>query len=307
MSISIDARIRLGWKTYERGFEDGLDSYQTIWQEIAEEDTLTVGASKQIEMDFSEEEMREWTGERLSTPLYTKIHTAFVKEYELFAKIPFAAFKDDTYGDSRFIKKFQRIGAAAKRHPQNQVINALKNGQTLACVDDQFFFSTTHPMNFFANGGPVWSNYYAAGTDLNRDNYMNVYMEMMLRKTWMGLPFRCMPSILLIPPQLKFIAEEILGDATYPVDGVAVRNKLQNTTRYIVCQDLMDQPTTWYLLSTENMRKPVHVLSKEKPTLQQVTNTSNLQFHIREIEYVADARDGVYFDWPHLATKCVGD
>ena len=58
MSISIDARIRLGWKTYERGFEDGLDSYQTIWQEIAEEDTLTVGASKQIEMDFSERNTR---------------------------------------------------------------------------------------------------------------------------------------------------------------------------------------------------------------------------------------------------------
>lgn len=306
--LSIADKIRLAWKVYEKGFAEGMEQETSIWQEIAAEDTLTSGHTKEFPMSFSSSEFREWTGERASGVMHTKVYSAGVKEYEVFEKVPVAAFKDDMWGDSIWLDKFRDMGAAAKRHPEIQVISAYQNGHNsnMLCVDEKPMFATDHPLNFFEPEAGVFSNYYV-GTALTTGNFEAIYDEMMLRKTWMGIEMGLMPSILLIPPQLRRTAMKILKHSEVVEDGAAIPNDNFESAKIVISARLATQPTTWYVLAPLGRKRPVHFMWREKPVLKQETPTAQAENHIREVSYVGDARSGVYFNWPHLATKCTAE
>lgn len=314
--ISIEQKIRLAWKTYEKGFAEGLEEETFIWRDIAQETTLASGHTKEFPMSFTHTEWREWAGERQSGIMQTKVYSFGVKEYESFVKVPATAFEDDVFDQDMWVDQFRDMGNGAARLPENLVIAAYQNGDAAGsiCVDDLPYFSTSHPDNYFAPVTP-WSNLYTSW-DLTQTNFEIAYDLMRKRRTWMGIAMNIRPDTLLVPPSLERRAMKILEHAEIPfvstntdgssISATMVPNDNYKKCRIVVSQDLDNQPNTWYLLSTRGRKKPVTLMWRKKPVLKKSTPTAASEDHIREVEYVGTSRAGVGFGWPHFATKCVG-
>jgi phage major head subunit gpT-like protein len=308
-TLSLSDKIRVARTVYEKDFAKGLGEADTVWQKLAKESTLSQGSVKEFPMLFAQVDFEEWAGERNSGVMNSEVYSFGVKEYQAYYRVPTTTFEDEIYLDDGTRDGFVDMGRAASALPDKLVAAAFENGDasTSICVDKMPFFSAAHPTNYFEDGSPVFSNLYT-GLDMTLDNILTVIEDMKLRKTWMGLPFKVKPNILMVHPKRGTEARDLMEEQHTIVtastgEALYVKNKGYNKLM-VIENDYLTNENDWYVLGAVGSRKPAHLLWRKKPVMKQETPTPHDENHVREMSYLVNARAGVGYDFPHLASKC---
>lgn len=148
--------------------------------------------------------------------------------YALGSRASWELIEDDQYG---IIRQMPKAHARSAMFAREQVaFNVLNLGfSTITTTDGVSLFNTQHPLlggTAATNVGPGLTNViFAAGTYPNRPSpdidLSFTAIQLMVNQferlvDSQGIPVRVKPRTILIPPELKFIAREILGSPGKP-------------------------------------------------------------------------------------------
>jgi phage major head subunit gpT-like protein len=187
--------------------------------------------------------------------------------YALGSRASWELIEDDQYG---LIKQVPKSHARSAMFIREQVaFNVLNLGfSTLTTADGVSLFNTQHPLlggTQATNIAPGVSNViFASGTYPNRPSpdldLSFTAIQVMINQfermpDSQGIPIRCKPSTILIPPELKFTAREILGSPGKPYTANNELNSLLGEDlKFQVCHYLTSQ-SAWYAVPDKEMHQ----------------------------------------------------
>ncbi len=203
--------------------------------------------------------IREFTDERMPLGLLEHDYTIRNKTWESSIAIERAAIEDDKYGQIKL--RVVSLAREAKRHIDELVFGLLKDGFTGKCYDGKAFFATNH-----AEGDSgTQSNKGAAA--LSAAALQGAITAMMKYRDDRGKLMGVTPDMLVVPPDLQWVAMELLESAYWPEEGSstarAASNVLKGKLDLLVCPYLTDT-NDWFVLSTKGVVKPI-ILQNRTP------------------------------------------
>lgn len=147
------------------------------------------------------------------------------QSYALGFQVTKEAYSDDQYG------KIKRIGsdfsASIKQTVEATAANILTNGFTATTgtltIDGLSLYNSAHPLL----GGGTYSNRAATDISLSVSGLQEVFLLFEKMVNERGLIKRSMPTDLIIPPDLQFVANEILNSSYKPYTGNNEVNAVQ--------------------------------------------------------------------------------
>lgn len=135
--------LRTAGVGFKRNYQIGFDSHKPMWSEIATEVPSTNAAEEYGWLgDFPS--MREWIGERVIRQLGSHGYRIKNRKFEATVGFKLDDLADDNLGI--YAKRFEGLGEAASRHPDELVFETLEMGFQSDCYDGQRFFDTDHPV-----------------------------------------------------------------------------------------------------------------------------------------------------------------
>lgn len=132
-------------KAYNAAFRRGADRIQA--EQMFGKVAMTVPSSTAAEVYpwlGQLDGMKEWLGERQVDNFQQHAFTIRNRDWEKTVEVDRNHIEDDEYGV--YAMRFEHIGMATMRHPDELVWPLLKAGFTTLCYDGQFFFDTDHPV-----------------------------------------------------------------------------------------------------------------------------------------------------------------
>lgn len=199
------------------------------------------------------------------------IHTS----YALGVRSSWELYEDDQYNIINQIPKGLARGAHFAK--EMNTWNVLNLGfTTTTTVDGATLFNTQHPLlggSAATNIGPGVSAYISAvGTYPNKP-FVDVDLSITALQlainqfermiTSSGLPMQIKPRFLVIPPELKWIAREILGSPHKPYTADNEINSILNEDlRYFVSHYLTSL-SAWFLLPAKEDHTLKHITRRE--------------------------------------------
>ena len=232
-------------------FFDAYDAAPGDWEQIASVIPSEHDTEKYAWLG-SVPQMREFKDERIPAGLLEHDYSIKNKTWESSISVDRAALEDDQYGQIKL--RIQSLAEEARRHQNELVFGLLKDGFTSLCHDGQYFFDTDH-----AEGeSGTQSN---KGTDaLSAASLQDAVTKMSKFKDDKGKPLGIMPDTLVVPPDLKWTAMELI-DSVFAVDTVTGKtdnrkNVLAGSMSVIVSPYLTDT-TDWFLLCANRAVKPI--------------------------------------------------
>ena len=271
-------------------FFDAYESTIGDWEKIAtiipsEHDT------EQYAWLGSTPRMREFTDERLPAGLLEHDYSIKNKTWEASISVDRAALEDDQYGQIRI--RTQQLGAEARWHQDQIVFEMLDRGFGTAdtCHDGQYFFDSDHSEG-------------ASGTQSNKGTSALDSTTLQAAITAMskfvddkGKPLGVIPDTLVVPPDLKWTAMELLKSG-YNVDGTANNpgkiNVLQGALDLVVSPYLTNT-TNWFVFCTKRIVKPIIFQSRIPVDFQALEANSETGFMRDMYVYGVRARYNVGF------------
>ena len=246
--------------------------------------------------------IREFKDERIPAGLLEHDYSIRNKTWEASISVDRAALEDDQYGHIRL--RVQSLAEESKRHQDEMVFGLIKDGFASLCYDGQYFFDTDH-----AEGDSgTQSN---KGTDaLSAAALQAAITAMMKYKDDKGKPMGIVPDTLVVPPDLKWTAMELLESA-YNVKtadaNVGMRiNPLHGSLGLIVSPYLTDT-NDWFLLCTKRIVKPVIFQSRIPVEFASLEGNSENGFMRDQYVYGVRARYNVGFGlWQYAYGSQVG-
>jgi hypothetical protein len=182
--------------------------------------------------------------------------------YALGVRTSKELYDDDKYG---IIKKAPIALARSERYTKEMVaMNILNQGfsPNVVTVDGVSLFNSQHPLaagSAATNVGPGLANViYAVGTYPNRpstDIDLSITALQLATNQFerlvdgQGLPITIRPKLLVIPPELKFIAREILGSPGKPGTGDNDINSIIGEDLSFMVSHYTTSQGAWFLLS----------------------------------------------------------
>jgi len=188
------------------------------------------------------------------TVLYTHV------PYALGMRASWELYKDDQYSVIESIPKVLRRSAQFTK--EQAAFNIFNNGfSTVKTADGVSLFNPQHPLL----GGPAATNtgiglsgtIYAAGTfpnepstdvDLSVTALQLAINQFQRLVDGTGIPVVLKPQILLIPPELIWLAKEILGSPNKPYTADNEINSLVDQGLRVFISHYLSSHTAWYLL-----------------------------------------------------------
>jgi phage major head subunit gpT-like protein len=145
----------------------------------------------------------------------------------------------------------ERLELLAKRieqFPDDLIFNLMKTGITEICIDGETFFSDTHKAdpNNVITGVNTYDNKLALALDVT--NFNDAYQKMLMFPDGKGRPMGLMPTHLIVPPQLRKTAKDILEADTVSTGGTNVN---KGEVQLVVEPLLGDEGTRWFLISMD--------------------------------------------------------
>lgn len=242
--------------------------------------------------------MREWIGPRVAQNLSEHVYTLVNKSFESTVEVDRDDIEDDNLGIYSGIMMPQ-LGEAARKHPGRLIANMLQANPT--SFDGSALFADAHT-DF--NGGTYDNNFALA---LTADNFSTNWAIMTSYKGEDGEPLGVMPNLLIVPPQLKRVALEIVNATLTTGTNVAGgTNVLQGWADVLVVPELANQPTTWYLADVSKaikpcvfqMRRPVEFVARDNAADPKV-------FDMKKFTYGCEGRYNTGVSLPFLISKSV--
>jgi phage major head subunit gpT-like protein len=251
--------------------------------------------------------LREWVGPRQIQNVAARSYTLENKLWELTLSVDKFKLQDDSYGI--YAPMISMMGQQAAKWPDYMLVDKLRANSELL-YDGKAFFASDHPVNVDdpLNTG-VYDNDF--GLALSPDNFASVYTSMATFQGEDGKPLGITPNLLVVPPQLKltamnllngtFIAPQLVGGNT---QVGANANVLQGWAELLVVPELAVDPTTWYLFDTSKAIKPMFFQQRQAPILvPRVDPTDPEVFDKHQFVYGVEARGNVGYTLPFLGAR----
>lgn len=174
------------------------------------------------------------------------------------------AMKDDQTGTLE--RRVRGAGQNFQKHMNKMIFSALNVGDVATyglAYDGQYFFDTDH----VDKGASYNTNQSNKNTvALTLDNFETAWVAASTFLDDTGEVSGFMPSLLVVPPALKREAAQIADNReAYDVANRAI-NPFAGEVSYIVSPYL--DSTSWYLLSANEAIKPLFLVMREQPYLQ---------------------------------------
>jgi len=240
--------------------------------------------------------MREFKDERVPAGLLPHDYSIKNRTWEASIAVERAALEDDQYGQIKL--RVQELAQEAKRHQDELVFSLLKDGFTSLCYDGQYFFDTDHAE------GDSGTQSNRGTSALSASSLQAAFTAMMKFKDDKGKPMGIIPDALVVPPDLKWTAMELL-ESVYAPDTAAGKtemrkNVLSGALDMIVSPYLSDS-NDWLLLCTKRVVKPIIFQSRVPVEFAALEANSENGFMRDEYVYGVRARYNVGYGLWQLA------
>lgn len=238
--------------------------------------------------------MREWLGDRVIHGLEAAGFTIRKKDWEA----TIAVDRDEVLFDKLNLvrPRIQELARAAQAHYMDLIVDLLVKGFEQTCYDGQYFFDADHPV-----AGQSVSNKGTAV--LNADNYSAAYAAMQSVTDEQGKPLGVQPTHLVVPPQLRATALQILKAET--IEGTT--NIHRDSAVPVVLPELAAHPTKWFLLDLSRPLKPfILQVVKEAEFVALDSPDDDNVFKRREFLYGVDCIDNAGYGLWQLAWGSTG-
>jgi phage major head subunit gpT-like protein len=239
--------------------------------------------------------MREWIGERVIHGLEAHGYTLEKRDFELTIGV----HRDEILFDNLGVVKprIQDLAEQAKRQPDVLVAQLLLLGFETLCFDGQYFFDEDHPV-----GGESQSNVGSAV--LSADAFEAAYAAMGARLNEAGQPMGILPTDLVVPPQLRATANQIIKAET--IEGTTNTNR--DAVKVKVWPALASNPTAWFLFDLSRSVKPVIVKKTKAPEFVAMDKVDDEHvFNQKEFRYGVDSMVNAGYGLWQLAWASTGE
>lgn len=232
--------------------------------------------------------VREFKDERIPAGLYQHDYTIKNKTWEASIAVDRSALEDDEYGQIKL--RIQELAQEVKRHQDEVVFALLKDGFATLCYDGQYYFDTDH------SEGESGTQSNKGTAALSATSLQAAFTAMMKNKDDRGKVMGIIPDTLVVPPDLKWTATELL-ESVYAPDVVSGktdtrRNVLSGVVELIVSPYLTDS-TDWFLLCARRIVKPVIFQSRIPVEFAALESNSENGFMRDQFVYGVRARYNV--------------
>lgn len=249
--------------------------------------------------------LEEWVGPRTAQNLKEHSYVLNNKKFSRVVQIPREKIADDSLGIYTSVA-MPNLGKAAKKHPDVLAAQALQSSTDLA-FDGKTLFADDHPT--YDAAGDTYSN-DNDDTELDGDGVQAVVAKMQSIKGENGLPLELNPTLLVVPPQLRYKADTVMKSATYamPQTGTTVaatvQNVLQGWMEVLVVPQLANQPNVWYVIDTEKGILPlVYQLREAAELVARVNLEDPTVFDLDLFTWGVRIRDNVGYTLPFLIQR----
>lgn len=295
---SLDAlRVQL-----EMGFDAAYAATET-WHERLATSIPSSAKSNVYGWLAKQLKMSEWTGPRVALNLTERAYTLENKRFEATIEVDRDDIEDDNLGIYT-AALVPQLASAAKKHP-DQLLKAMlqsNSGNGPTAFDGQPLFADAHPTYF---GSTTYDNKFALALDAANFNTNWAAMASYIGED--GEPLGVMPNLLIVPPQLKKVALEIMNGTTIAqvfgsnTAAAAPDNVLKGWADVLVIPELANDPTRWYLADVSKAIKPL-IVQNRRP--DQFVSRDNMQdpkvFDQAKFTYGVDNRRAVGVSLPFL-------
>jgi phage major head subunit gpT-like protein len=287
-------------------FDKAYGATEPFWPKLATQVSSTT-ASTRYGWIAQQLALREWTGPRLAQNLSEHQYTLTNRKFEGTVEIDRDQIEDDNLGMYSSLIVPQ-LAAATKKHPDQLLKELIQSNPT--CYDGGALFHDSHPnYNATGTGATTYDNLFAS-TALSADNFHTVWTTMASYIGEDGNPLGVMPNALIVPPQLKRTALEIVtANVTGRVYGsntaaAAIDNVMKGWADVIVIPELANEGTTWYLADLSKPIKPFLWQVRRAPEFVSRDNMADPKvFDQEKFTYGVSHRGEVGVTLPFLIAK----
>lgn len=288
---------------FEMRFNEAYGATEPWWSQVA---TEIPSSAKSNTYGWLAQQvlLREWVGPRVALNLSERTYTLANKSYEATLEVDRDDIEDDNLGIYSAMLIPQLAQGAAKH--TDQLIKTMlqsNSGAGPTAYDGLPLFDDSH-LTYDASG-TTYDNKF--GVALTADNFNTNWAAMASYTGEDGQPLGVMPNLLIVPPQLKRTALEIMSATmTAKVFGsdtaaAAVDNVLKGWAEVLVIPELANDPTRWYLA---DVSKPIKPLIYQNRRPDQFVSRDNPQdpkvFDQKKFTYGVDNRKNVGVTLPFL-------
>ncbi|OON62288.1 head protein [Massilia sp. KIM] len=267
------------------------------WEQIAMKVPSTTGQNDYAWLSKFPR-MRQWIGEKTVKALSAFKYVIVNNDFEATVEVDRNDIEDDNIGI--YQPQATAAGDSAAQLPDEIIADVVNAGFTTVCYDGQYFFDTDHPGKD-ENGNDVsisnkgTKKLSAASYQAALDSLGAAETAMMEFKDDEGRPLNIKPTVLMVPPALKAVANTLMT-ADRLEDGKP--NPFKGA--YVVRVDArLKSRTAWFLLDTTKPVKPFVYQERKAPVfVQQVDPQSDDVFSRKKYKFGAEARAaGGYGFW----------
>lgn len=296
------ANIRALRSGFNKSFRDAFEETAVWYTKLA---TIVSSTSQMNTYGWMNQfpGMREWLGERVVNNFSAGSYTITNKTWELTFGVQREDFEDDNLGI--YSEYSAMIGETARKHPDELVLELLKNGHSRLCFDGQNFYDTDHPVSLYDTTKGTYSNYSASGKALSDTNFAFVRAAGMSYKSEAGRSLNVIYDLIQVPPALEVTALEIVKAEFKSSGGTNVIASFRMAD-VLVTPELAGQDTTWYAHHTKRRIKPFVFQTRRELNFQAKNRVDDdVVLEDNMVKFFTDARYNAGYSLPFLSYKAV--
>lgn len=288
--------------TFSLAYQGAYDSTPVWYDKLS---TTIPSSSKSNTYGWVEKvgNLRQWLGAREALNLQAQEYVLKNLPFEMTIQVDRDDIEDDNLGLYTSMIMPQ-LGEATKKHPDRLLADLLA-ANPLA-YDGKALFSPTGDKHVI--GGYTYLNDHALA--LSADNFSTVWSTMASIVGEDGRPLGLMGNLLVVPPQLKKTAMEIMNGAFIAqvfgtnTAAAAPSNVLQGWADVLVVPELAGNPNGWYLADVSRMVKPFVYQDRRAPQFVARDRPDDPRvFEMRQFTYGVDKRCNVGVTLPFLIAR----
>jgi len=208
------ANLDLLFRDVSQNFQSALTKTPVIYPEIST--TLPMG-TREMTQAFIDRipQMRKWLGPRVINNIIARSRTILAEPYEDTVSLPRYDVEDDLVG--LFMSgTIPMVGEAGAKWPDGLIAQyIISQAASVNGYDGVPNYSAAHPIlagvdGIAPVGAPATQSNFLASTALTWDNVAKAISVM---ESWVGVdgaPMGTTPNVLMVPPQLRTRAEQII-------------------------------------------------------------------------------------------------
>lgn len=244
--------------------------------------------------------MSEWIDARKLSGLSAYTYSITNKHYEVSIEVDRDTIEDDKFNLIR--PRIAQLAQEAARFPTELAITTLVAGGSNACYDGANFFSTTHSEE--ATGNQINTN-TGTGTTLAqiRADFITARTRMRKLVDGRGRVMNLKPDLVIIPPDLQDVFEQLINTNLIANNSVAMSNNLAGAADILV-ESLLSDVNDWFMMCTTQPVKALMFQNRKAPEFVGVDNPSDSEvFNMRQFKYGVDARFNVGYGYWQMCQR----